>query len=68
MVQSTIWMAKSEHQGGLRTIAGDADDGAVGCALPLDLPFLSTGALATIDPLGYSTFVIERSEPTTSSH
>jgi hypothetical protein len=31
MVQSTVSMAKAEHQGGLRTIAGDADDGAVGC-------------------------------------
>jgi hypothetical protein len=39
-------MAKAKHQNGLRTIAGDADDGAVGCALPLHL---DPSALSVVD-------------------
>jgi hypothetical protein len=37
MVQSTVRMTKAEHQGGLRTLAADADDGAVGRALRFTL-------------------------------
>ena len=36
-MQRTIRVAKAEHQGGLRTITGYADDGAVGRALPFYL-------------------------------
>ena len=53
MVQRTVRMAKAEHQGELRTIADDADDGTVGRALP---PHLHPSALPwhipTVAPLG----------------
>jgi len=37
MVQLPIRVAKPQHQSGLRTITGDADHGAVGRALPLQV-------------------------------
>jgi hypothetical protein len=52
-MQSTVSMSKAEHQGGLRRIAGDANHGAVGCTLPLNLhPFALTCLISTVAALG----------------
>jgi hypothetical protein len=53
MVQSTVRMTKAEHQGGLRTMAGDPDDGAVDRALPLHLdPIALSWLISTVAALG----------------
>ncbi len=53
MMQSAVRMARAEHQGGLRTIAGDPDDGTVGRALPFHLHrFALSWHIPTVATLG----------------
>ena len=53
VVQSTVRMTKAEHQRGLRTIAGDADDGTVGCTLPFHFhPLALARQISTVAALG----------------
>ena len=50
-------MAKAEHQSKLRTITGDADDDAVGGALPLHRdPFALPWQISTVAALGDDAF------------
>jgi hypothetical protein len=53
VAQFTVPMAKSEHQGGLRTITGYTNHSAVGRAVLLDLdPFAQPRQIPTVATLG----------------
>lgn len=50
-------MAETEHQGGLHTVAGDADHGAVGGALPFYLhPIALPWQIPPVGALGHHAF------------
>src|SRR4051812_32739061 len=54
VMELAVRVAKAEDQGRLRKIAGDADDSAVGRALPLHLyPLPFSGHVATIAAFGH---------------
>ena len=56
-MQLSVRVAQAEHQGRLRSVAGDADHGAVGRALPLHLdPFAVPGQIPPVIAFGHQAF------------